>query len=311
MSFLAIAVDGQGVTMVADSLAYTRSARHVTTADKVHELPAVNALTASIGMGPFQRRWFARADELADQANDFDGFVRVAGDAIRQAWAPDADAYTMAGLDGRAVSVFLAGYSNKARKWKSYAYHSANGLAREDVDGMFLHPTPMAWRPSEFENTQLRAAVLDAFEEETAESVNDWMAPWEAQPPPPVPNDVARWVELAKTVRRSRIDEVSFAAFGISCLVGGAVNYLRLTETGTDRQTIHTFDDTGPEFVEMVKRSLHPLSQMSPCFCGSGTIYLDCCLAGLAAEACWCGTGKPMGDCCSLTAFSAMVRETV
>lgn len=162
--------------------------------------------------------------------------------------------------------VFHLGYSREHGQFKAYAYPSITGFQRTDVtDRLYVMPAPTSEDPTE-------------------------------------PRMVKDWVTLAKRIRHERA--LAPITSGLKVFIGGDVVHTRLKVGEITQRKIHTFDDTGEEFCQMVAGTLHPLGQLGPCPCGSDTPMIDC--HGLPPDGpCNCSSGKIFGECCRVSPGSA------
>lgn len=155
--------------------------------------------------------------------------------------------------------VFHVGFSPAAGRFLAYGYPSINRFRRADLtDRFYAMPALLSHDPA-------------------------------------APADEQQWTDLARLIRRERA--LAPIESGHKVFIGGDVVLTRIEVGCLQQRTIHTFDDTGLEFRQMVAGTLHPFSQLGPCPCGSGKALVVC--HGFAPDSkCTCGSGRTFGACC-------------
>lgn len=126
--------------------------------------------------------------------------------------------------------------------------------------------------------------------------------------PPEPPNNLRGWVRLAKAVRRDR--GLCHLYSGFKTYIGGDVIHTRLERATVTQERVHTFDDAGDEFRQMMAYSFHPLGQLGPCQCDSGHRLAECCLTEIFDAACPCGSSASFRDCCRVEVPAAASAAT-
>lgn len=302
MTLIAFAARRDRAEIITDTRTYNHVATQMGHTSKVMLLPHLDAAMLAQGSTGFERRWHMQALYLAQKTADFDDFTRQAPEHLAYVWremSEDLDAENIG--HGRTASiansvVFLIGYSPEHQTFKAYGYASDFDFEPMDLAGLYVMPSPLDSRPGDLELHRLRAHLEAVHGAEGAQVVNTLAQ----QRPRPVPRRVEQWVDLAKAVRRDRALADLYSGF--KTYVGGDVIHTTLRVGEAANRQIHRFNDSGAEFARMMAGSLHPVSQLAACDCGSGDRYVDCCLAAIAEEPCPCQSGTTFAHCCSVDA---------
>ncbi len=301
MTLIAFHAQQHRADIVTDTRTYAHCARRLHRTSKVMTLPHLDAAVICQGSTGFASHWNTQARHLAAQTPTFDHLLEATESATIRTWndlVDDVDAANEAfGAEGAiAPSVaFLVGLTS--RGFQAWQFASDNEFTPVQLTGLHVMPTPLDRRPSDLEAGRLLTHFHAAFGD--AAPIRHLMR----QPAPAPPQTRAGWVDLALAVRRDRA--LCDLSSGFKTYVGGDVRHTILTPGAVSDARIHAFDDTGAEFEQMVAGSYHPIAQAAPCQCGSGTAYVDCCLAPLADQPCSCGSGQVFADCCRVDVTQA------
>lgn len=283
MSLIALATYGDHAEIVTDESQYDRMARRLGRSFKVHHLGALDAATVVQGAVEVGINWRAFAGDLASECPTFDEFASIAPDALRESW-------TQLTADRKLCdsAVFLVGYSEARGRFVAHGFASEDDWTPFEVRGLFVHPSPTTVRPSDLELGRLplvHPADLEALR---------------YRPKPEKPATREDWIDLAKAARKTRA--CAPVPTGLKTLVTGRVWHTRLSRGACTTEVVHEFDDSGEEFLEVVRGTYHPQAQLGACLCGSGRRAYDCHLAEHLTEPCMCESGKTFAECCSVLA---------
>ena len=196
--------------------------------------------------------------------------------------------------DWSPPSIFLIGHSDQAGEFRAYSFSADQDFEAHRAEGMFIIPTPFAYRPSDIEVRELRAE--NAEDDDAREIVETWTQ----KPALPVPSAPENWIAAAMLARHDRTTQEDLARPWARVIVDGPLMFSRIQRGSMSTFQIDAFDDSDEDFARMVRGSLHPVSQRGPCLCESGKPYLECCLAEHRDEPCDCGSGKTLAECCML-----------
>lgn len=230
----------------------------------------------------------ALAEIISRDVSSFDEFLTAAHGAIPATMDEQSD-------DGDAF-VAAVGYSDEEGRYRGLVYARANDWAPFEVQTMFVFPSPLVVRPSDYEIGLLRkrfAATPYPQDEE-------FLRMLEANPCPSLPESDAGWFGLACAVRQQRSMVGPVARH--RTLIGGRIIKTEATFEQTVQAVLGEFDDDedSEEFAQLVAGSFHPVALAAPCGCGSGLSWRSCCLAQYLDDPCdICESGKPLGDCCA------------
>jgi hypothetical protein len=287
--------------ILTDTWSYSAGGRRIGRDSKVHSIPTLGAASATQGSCEFDALWHLGVSGMAMHVGSFDGFVQEAGPYLRAAWGDVRE------RDRREPSVvFIIGYSHEESRFKAHQFDSASGFEHQDVEQAFIIPTPTDICPSDLELARLKG-MLFASESDKAEILTLFEG-WQQQPGLVAPSTVKGWVQLGKHVRQSRA--MAPVATGMKVFVAGSLFHAVLKRDSFTTSRVHTFNDSGAEFAQLVSGTLHPISQYGPCsYCDSGRPFVDCCLS--ATQPCPCGSDKPFAACCSVRAETAPAASTL
>ena len=286
MTLVAFVARDDSADIITDTLSYTRNGRHIGKATKVVTIPHLETAIATQGDLRTGHEWMHTARSLAGDVADFDELVAGVGAGFART-RPSPPCPTVA---------FCVGYSPTSARFRAVAVGTDTGFEPVAVEGLFVIPTPFAFRPSEVELARYITDVESGprpGDEENLELLRAF---------PPVqgsPGSPEEWVGLALAARRDRSLRATPSS-RLKVFVGGELWHTRLERGLIVQSRTHVFDDAGEEFAAIMKGTEHPLGQLGPCPCGSGESYLECCLAAHVDEPCACGSGVAFGNCCSV-----------
>lgn len=176
------------------------------------------------------------------------------------------------------------GWSDRAEKFTGWYFSSEHGFESVKVPGLFVTPSPWTIRPSRFELDTLKRHEADDPD------IDQVVELWSRKPARPAPRTVDEWIRLANDVREQRAVDALFGRV----IVAGDVFHTRIKRGSIETRKVHTFNDSGDEFLRLVQYTEHPIALAGSCHCDSGLSYGDC--HGLE-EPCGCWSGKQFGDC--------------
>jgi hypothetical protein len=296
MTLIAFNTSADRAEILTDSMAYTANMRTLGHATKVMPLPHIDAATMASGSVSVSAFWYVAAIAGAHEAPSLDALLPWATGQLREIWA---------GLDnGKGMqtvslpTVFLVGYSHDREAFTGFALSHAADFEPRVIEGPFMTPSPTVFRPSVLD--------LEHYERmaEKHPEVAAALEEWRNAPPLPVPESAEDWVVLAQAARRQR--SRWWSRSNLSQHPVGGVLHLTTVERGkVTTEQVHTFDDSGQEFADMITGTAHPQAQLGPCRCGSGKRYIACHLEPLLDKPCTCGSGKTFADCCRVTVDEA------
>jgi hypothetical protein len=297
MSLIALHADQHGAQVMTDTLSYTVTARHLRQATKVFALPHLDAaVLAHGGTREFSNFWAVHAS-LRAGATTFDELTDTAPAALSDLWREIEQMtehrnaiYGARSTVPRAIAL-AAGYSQRHQRFRALAYQSDGAFEPVELHGLWVIPSPLDVRPSEIEQARL---------EETFQQLHGGTYAVRALarlPEPAVPVTDGDWTALARDVRQQRAVEADLYS-GLKMYIGGDALLTRLERGQQTTRRLLTFDDSGPEFEQMMAGSLHPAGQLGPCPCGDGGRFRDCCLTELNDQPCPCGSARTFADCC-------------
>jgi hypothetical protein len=297
MSLIALHADEHGAQIMTDTLAYTVTARRLRRATKVSALPHLDAaVLAHGGTREFSNFWAVHAS-LRAGAETFDELTDDAPAALADLWREIVEmtehrnaVHGAHSTVPRAIALAI-GYSHRHRRFRALAYQSENEFQPVELHGLWVIPSPLNVRPSAIEQTRLEETFQRLHDDvDTARFLSEL-------PEPAVPITDSDWTALARDVRQQRAVNADLYS-GLKMYVGGDALLTRLQRGQQTTRRLLTFDDTGPEFEQMMTGSLHPTGQLGPCPCGDGGRFRDCCLTELYDQPCPCCSGKLFADCC-------------
>lgn len=291
MTLIAFSTGKNRADILTDTSAYTHGGRDLFKSSKVYPIPHLDMAYATQGDCLFAAAYRFNADALSRDTATFDDFAQEATPLLRASWegiTPNPATEPSA--------VFLLGYSPHAGRFRAYQFDSDSDFERVDLEAPFIIPTPFDTRLSGLEHTRLQYRFSDGNHPGMLAAIEDWQ-----HKPALVPPTTAKgWVALGKHARASRA--LAPNSTGMKVFVAGDLFHTVLKRGESRTTRVHTFNDSGPEFAQIVAGTLHPLSQNGPCPCDSGRAYIDCCLAPYATQSCTCGSGQLFAACCSVRA---------
>jgi len=297
VTLIAFSANKNRADILTDTWAYSRDGRRMGNSSKVHSIPHLDMAHATQGSCEFEALWNFGATALALHVGGFDDFAAEVGSCLREAWN-DIDS-----LD--PSTVFVIGYSPEASRFRAYQFASDSDFDRQDLEAPFIIPAPTDIRPSELEFAHIKGSFTGARDETEILAV---LEDWHQKPGLIAPTTVKGWVQLGKHARESRA--MVPASTRLKVFVAGDLFHAVLKRGEFTTSRVHTFNDSGPEFAQLVAGTLHPVSQYGPCSCDSGRAYIDCCLEPYATQSCTCGSGKPFQACCSVRAEQSSPGST-
>lgn len=298
MTLIAFGAGHESADIITDSTSYTSTFTELGHCSKALHLQHLDTMVLSQGDANFARTWQWLALQLGEQSPDLDTFLEHTPTLLEDAWAHAVSQWRAGGrTDDPPRSVgMLVGYSPAEGRFVAVTFPSDRGFVPEPVDGLFVHPSPLSVRPSDYELRGIRETVRA-----------DLVRRIEALPEPPQPRSPEEWANIALIARESRsyLDPTT----GLKVFVGGSVFHTHLERGRVETSRVLQFDQDPEDFQAVIAGTLHPQSQLGPCGCGSDTRYLDCCLAPHLDEPCLCGSGSPLRDCCSVD-FSGVLANS-
>ena len=306
MTLIAFSASKNRADILTDTWSYSQGGRLIGSDSKVHSIPHLDMAYATQGSCEFGALWDFGATALVGQVGSFDGFVQEAGPYLREAW-------NEAAVDGIPSVVFVIGYSPEESRFRAYLFDSGSDFERQDLEAPFVIPAPGGMRPSKIELARLKDSLLAGQSESDKAAILATLESWHQKPEFVAPTTVKGWVQLGKHARESRA--LVSASSGLKVFVAGDLFHAVLKRGEFSQSRVHTFNDRGAEFAQLVAGTLHPISQYGPCgFCDSGRPFVDCHLASFATQPCPCGSDKPFEACCSVraeTTSTSVSNETV
>lgn len=302
MTLIAIHTTPAGAMIMTDTMVSPHvQAYPIGSMTKVKMFNHLQAAIICQGGAVVDRHWIDCIGANTDLV-DFDDLAAYAEaelpDLYRQLQS-DVDAHNAttgntAGARLAPAVVFHVGYSQSRERYVGLSFSSDEGFVATEIDTMHVMPSPLGFRPSAIEERRLRRLHRERFQDESDVDA------FAAQPEAPIPATVEDWRRLALLVREQRSLANIFSGF--KTMIGGDVVLTVLKPSETLQVVLHQFDNTGEEFREMLRGTLHPLGQTGPCPCGSDARFLDCCLALGLGDRCPCGSGGVFADCCMVDA---------
>lgn len=300
MTLIAFACSPDRAEMITDTTSYTPNYRHIGKATKFLPLPHLDTVVLAQGANTFTAQAKIMLANLnPDVGLGFDDVVTLTPGWLRGL----RDHSDAAGVARFEASIFLVGYSQTTAAFEAHAFHSDDDFEPHKVEGLFVMPSPFAFRPSALETRRMLAETERGGALEPARKAEslDLISQWQGRPLPPTPASAQEWRAVGLAVRRDRAVQPQLADPWLNLVIGGDIIHTVLERDRVTSTKIHTFDDTGEEFAQIVRGSDHPISQLGPCRCGSGRTYLECHLAKHRDEPCDCSSGKKFRDCCMVT----------
>lgn len=282
MTMIAIATKGDHAEILTDSARYNLSLSQLDNASKVRHFTHLDAAVVTQGDSVFGVSVKANMDLMT---GTFDQLVELLPLTLPKLWSQEVE-----GRHGVVASTaYLVGYSDEAGEFRAYAMASDQDFEPVPFETTCT-PMPWSYRPSELEVARLSQALPEG----PNRAVN--LERWAAQPPLPVPQDAADWVDLAKLVREQRALE----DYG-RVIVAGKVHLARLARGTYRTRVVHTYNDQGEELQQLLALTYHPLAQVAPCWCGSGEALILCHMAEDLDKPCPCASPRTFRECCAIT----------
>lgn len=284
MTLIAFVAKRDSALIMTDSVSYTANASQLSLATKV--LPMAHLDAAVLAQGDQLYGWGAKVSALA-WSGSVSSFDQLAAESAQ--WLPPWDEAEQ----HRDAGVTLVGYSPQAERFIAWQYDSANGFTPERIEGMYCYPATFTMRPSAYEKRR-QHHLLDPYPDEIDRAkVAGALDTWNTKPATLVPRTPEAWVQLAVDIRRQRALEQ-----WDKVIVAGDVFLTELGRGTLSTRRIHSYDDAGEEFQQLVRGTAHPQGQLGACPCNSGRTYLACCLADHLDDPCDCLSGRTMRECC-------------
>lgn len=281
MTLVAFATYGKDrAELVTDTSCYDGGARLLARSSKILPIPHLDTVLASQGNTWFGSMVKANASMWAGDAASLDDLIDRLPDLGKRLASESPQPI-------RDAILFAVGYSPAKDRFAGYVLTSEDDWTPVEVRGLFVHPSPTAYRPSDLEIGRLASVVHPADLEALRH-----------QPRPEKPATREDWITMAKAAREQRA--CAPVETGLKTLVLGQVWHTTLRRGSLSMECIHEFDDSGAEFQRIIAGTLHPQAQLGPCECGSGLRYMECHMEFHAQDPCLCGSGDPLEDCCRL-----------
>jgi len=307
MTLIAFSTSRNRADILTDTWSYSSGGRRIGSDSKVHAISHLDMAHAVQGSCEFEALWNLGAIALAMHVGSFDGFVQEAGPYLRAAWGDVRERPRTPSF------VSIIGYSPEESRFRAYLFDSGSDFERQDLEAPFVIPAPGGMRPSKIELARLKDSLLAGQSESDKAAILATLESWHQKPEFVAPTTVKGWVQLGKHARESRA--LVSASSGLKVFVAGDLFHAVLKRGEFSQSRVHTFNDRGAEFAQLVAGTLHPISQYGPCgFCDSGRPFVDCHLASFATQPCPCGSDKPFEACCSVraeTTSTSVSNETV
>jgi hypothetical protein len=291
MTLIGIATYGNSAEFITDTLSYSANLHSLGHTTKSQVLTHIDTAVLTQGSSAFAHLATAGMAAVAAESPTFDSLVAEASEALRVMWASRAD-----GDWGRyGATVFLIGYSPEVEAFRAFSFaHDRDDFAAERLDAPHIMPAPYSVAPSDMELRRLTNKRPES--EGHAKLITALKTVWPAKPGLAAPKNKTQWQELAKQCREQRALDPSRAR----TLVGGNVHHTRLSRGKVSTHIIHTYDDSGDEFLRMIADSDHPQVQLAPCPCASRKTFRECCLIPFLSEDCRCDSGETFEECCAV-----------
>ena len=296
MTLIAFATHGETADIITDTFAYDNNVRHSGHASKVTGLPHIDAALMTQGNAAFGTVAAVMLGTLVYEAPTFDDLVNVAPDELRGVWGDTPRA------GGGEATVFLVGWSPSRERFAAFGFAADTDFVPWEIDGTFIMPSPLVYRPSELELSRLEGSVNMTDPSALSEALREL-------PLPPTPTSRDEWVDLALDAKLQRSSSMGAGMVYGKVMISGSLHLTRLERGKQTVEVVHTFDTSGPEFLDMVSGTLHPVAQLAACGCGSGARFIDCCMAAHRDESCPCGSSKALKDCCMVSVGADVAAE--
>lgn len=296
MSLIALHATDDHAEILTDTLAYTVTARRMRRASKVFALPHLDAAVLMHGGTTELANYWAVHASLRAGAATFDELADTAPAALRELWREVQEMtehrnaiHGTRSKTPRAIALAV-GYSDRDRRFRALAHSSDDGFEPVEQRGLWVIPSPLDVRPSELEQQRLELTFREMFDEDST------IRAWGRLPAPEAPTAPDGWARLARLIRQQR--SLADLYSGLKMYVGGDALLTCLERGQQSTRRLFTFDDSGPEYDQMMAGSLHPAGQRGVCSCGSGRVLVECCLTQLYDQPCPCGSSQVFADCC-------------
>lgn len=286
MTLIAFATYGTDrIEFITDSARYTRRVSEMGRTTKHLTINHLDAAVLTQGDSSFGDTVKSSCLKAAEDLGTFDAMTDTAPDWLAHLRKLCVDAGETPEED--ESNVFLLGWSDRASKFVAYAFPSAAGFEPSKINGLWAMPAPWAMRPSALELDHIKRNFAD---DEHLDRIVD---SWSKKPTRPAPRSTEEWVALACEAREQRALNAGFA----HVIVAGDVFHTKLKRGSVETRRVHTFNDSGEEFLSLVEYTEHPIALAGPCWCESGRTYGDCHAREFP---CGCRSGKSFGECCMM-----------
>ncbi|UDY22391.1 hypothetical protein [Nocardioides sp. Kera G14] len=293
MTMVVIACAEDRAFVMTDTASYSKWVELIRQTSKVDVLPHLSAAIVTQGDSGFGALVKAAIREAAAASETYDDLVAAAPDYFGQVWDTISSDLPTDGPGAwlEPSTVLLVGYSTTAGRFVGYGFASSDYFEPFELGDLWMVPTPWQMRPGPRELADLREFT------KMIEGADELFDLWAIQPEPTAPTSLHEFTRLAQQIRVTRAQQ-DFC----KVIVGGRA-FLTILEPEGQLQNVKLLDygDDGPDFLELVNGTAHPLAQVAPCDCGSERPWIQCCDAG--SDPCrFCQSGKPLAECCAIDA---------
>lgn len=304
MTMIGFAAYDDHAEIITDTASYTLNGAALASCTKFITLPHIDAAVVTQGNSRFGIEAKSVVLQASGQHATFDQLVADTPTQMRFAWSELAKAGQAPNSE---ATVFLLGYSTAVKRFMAYGFASDHkDFEPFAISGTWLMPMPWGHKPSSLEMARFArfqrdhlATATDVPADAPAREA-ELRRQWAAKPSLPPLHGVDDWTGAALTVRRSR----ALQGYG-NVYVAGKVMHTRLGRGLVQTATIHEFDDSGEEFLQMISGTQHPIAQLMACWCESGKTFLTCHLADQADQPCGCRSGRTFAECCMVSSLDA------
>ena len=262
MTLIGFALYDDHAEAVADTVAYTSNLEQMSTATKVLALPHLDTLVVTQGDGGFSA--LAKYGALMEHQPTFDALAAEGAELFSEAWM-HATNDLPSGAHVYDSTAFLIGWSDRLGRFAAYMYATEQDCKQIEIKKPFIMPSTTDYRPSGLEARRIRKSYAD--DPETSDLVDAWMT----RPQMTAPASPDEWVALAAKARRQR----AYADWA-PIVISGDLLHATVSRGDLQFKKVHTFDETGDEFLQLVAWTDHPLALAQPCWCDSGTPFGKC-----------------------------------
>lgn len=298
MTMIAFATYGDRAEIITDTASYLQNGSALSRCSKVVTIPHLDTAVTTQGDSAFGTDVKSAALQVAGQVTTFDELVDEFPRVLRDLWARRRAEW---GAASDSV-VFLIGYSPRVEAFRAWGFATdLDNLEPFAIEPTWVMPCPWGVRPDRLQVARFLADDADWAAQYDAEPTGPRFVDqlWSQQPTLTPPATLDEWVTLAQLVRQDRAVDDRFP----STYVAGDVFHTRIGRGEITSRKVHSFDDSGEEFLQMISGTQHPIAQLLPCPCDSGEIYLACCLAPALDQPCGCHvSGKTFRECCAVSA---------